>query len=548
MAVALLVATAATARADVLDDLYSKRLLFDAAGRPVVPVGLMEKQARVVLRGATSIAIGDAAPVPVPPGAAVVVEDQGGKPAPVEKLVVVETLEGDARARRNDVVAAWADKGVAVSLVPAGGTYGVRGTVVDVRALLVVATPPVDDKTLAQAGARPVVVERATRVPVGRMRVVVGDAAPKTAPWIRATGGPITVERVEHSRGYAQHGYEDRTFSGEVLVVPGPTGALAAVNLVHEDVLVSGILPSEMFPNAPIEALKAQAVTARGELFAKIGRRHFADPFLVCSEQHCQVYKGTAAETPNTARAAAETRGELAFVDDELVDSVYSACCGGHTEPADVVWDRPPKSALRGVVDAPYADPATRPWLDPLVSSSPLYGRADHAAAATVPVDLRDEADVRRFLALPRDAAWCGRSTFNQKGDAYRWERRFAKADLDAAFADLGVGAVRRIAVEERGAGGRLRALVVEGDKKTARVLRELPVRRRLGNLRSGLFVVDEERAADGALVAVVLRGAGYGHGAGMCQQGAIGMAEGGKTYREILRHYYPGAEVRSVF
>jgi SpoIID/LytB domain protein len=79
-------------------------------------------------------------------------------------------------------------------------------------------------------------------------------------------------------------------------------------------------------------------------------------------------------------------------------------------------------------------------------------------------------------------------------------------------------------------------------------VLRELPVRKRLKNLRSGLFVVDEERDEQGRLVAVVLRGAGFGHGAGMCQQGAIGMAEAGAGYADILRHYYAGAEVKKVF
>ena len=105
-----------------------------------------------------------------------------------------------------------------------------------------------------------------------------------------------------------------------------------------------------------------------------------------------------------------------------------------------------------------------------------------------------------------------------------------------------------RVFVEDRGPGGRLRALVVEGSKKTARVLRELPVRKKLGNLRSGLFVIDEERDAKGALVAVTLKGAGFGHGSGMCQQGAIGMAEAGHDYRAILQHYYAGSEVKRVF
>ena len=161
---------------------------------------------------------------------------------------------------------------------------------------------------------------------------------------------------------------------------------------------------------------------------------------------------------------------------------------------------------------------------------------------------LANDGDVRAFLDEPRESAWCGRSTLNQKGRAWRWEKRFDRAELTKAFADLGVGEVNKVVVEERGPGGRLRSLRVEGTLQTARVLRELPVRKHLGNLRSGLFVIDEERGADGVLVAVTLKGAGFGHGSGMCQQGAIGMAEAGASYKDILAHYYNGAVVKPVF
>jgi stage II sporulation protein D len=215
------------------------------------------------------------------------------------------------------------------------------------------------------------------------------------------------------------------------------------------------------------------------------------------------------------------------------------------TEAADVVWDRPPHSTLAGRADAPFADPSSRPWLEPTLESSAVFVGAPKTE---VPLDLRTDDAVRTLLAVPRDATFCGRSSFNQKGDVYRWERRFSRVDLDNIFADLGVGEVTKLVVEERGPGGRLRALRVEGKKGSGRVLRELPVRKKLGNLRSGLFVIEEDREPTGRLVAVTLKGAGFGHGSGMCQQGAIGMAEAGHDYKQILRHYYAGAEVRRVF
>jgi stage II sporulation protein D len=547
----------------IVEDLYSHRLLFDDRGRPVVPVGMMQGAARVVVEAESGLVVtvpqasGAEARLEVPPRTPLIVEKgtSGGGAAVVEELWVLETLEGEDRARKREAAAQWRSRGVDVEILDVGGVYGVKGTVVDNRAaLLVVRAAPAGGardrallEKLEKLGARPALVERLLKAP--SLEVRAGKLR-GTAVRLAARGrGGILVRDVEHSVGYADHGFADRVLRGEVVVAPDKKGGLAVVNLVDEDALVAGVLPSEMFATAPIEALKAQAVTARGELFAKIGRRHFADPHLVCSEQHCQVYKGVTAEHPRANQAAEETRGELAFVDGRLVDSVYSACCGGHTEAADAVWDRPPHSALAGRVDAPLADPHSRPWLQPSVEGSAFAARAAHGAGApAVPLDLRREEAVRAFLALPRQSAFCGRSSFNQKGDAWRWERRFTSADLDAAFADLGVGEVRALRIDERGPGGRLRALVIEGSKKSARVLRELPVRRRFGNLRSGLFVIDEERGPDGRLVAVVLRGAGFGHGSGMCQQGAIGMAEAGYDYRQILRHYYAGAEVRKVF
>lgn len=557
--IAALLTLGLVAPAGLVDDLYSHRLLFDEAGGPAVPIGMMQGRDHVVVVGEHGLVISleGGAPIEVPPRAPVVIERVGGAPARVRELWVLETLEGEARARRHAAADTWRARGVPAQVFDVGGVYGVKGTVVDNRAAYL-AIPktgahldPAMAALLAQHGVRETLLEWLEALPRVQLRVQLRAAGGTgaAARIVGNDGAPILVKDVEHSAGYAEHGFADRLVRGAVLIAPDRQGKLAVVNLVDEDALVAGVLPSEMFASAPIEALKAQAVTARGELFAKIGRRHFADPFQVCSEQHCQVYRGVSAEHPRTRQAADETKGELCFVGDRLVESVYSACCGGHTEAADVVWDRPAQSALAGRADVPFADPVGRAWLAPDVERSALSVRGRHERAAPViPLDVRSDAAVEALLAAPRQATWCGRSSFNQKGDVYRWTRRFTRAELDVAFADLGVGAVTRVAVEERGPGGRLRALVVEGERGKARVLRELPVRKRLNNLRSGLFVVDEERDAGGALVAVTLRGAGFGHGSGMCQQGAIGMAEGGHDYRAILRHYYVGAVVKRVF
>jgi stage II sporulation protein D len=507
-----------TAGASLADELSGGRLLFDEQGQPFVAVGLMKGQREVTVRGtAMTIDVGDG-PVTLPGATSVIITIEKSVPAKVTEHWVIETLEREARAGKKDRLLHWQQTGVAASSLSVGGTYGVKGTVVDTRAELIV----VPAQSALPAELRPVPVRMTDVASAMTVRVRIGKTTMRGPSLLvrPSATGTIAVDKVEHSVGYAEHGHENRTFRGDIAVVADELGLMSVVNIADESTIIAGVLPAEMFHRAPMDALKAQAVTARGELYSKMGRRHFTDAFHVCSEQHCQVYKGLTAATPSTNEAAASTVGELAFVGEQLIESVYSASCGGHTEPAEVVWDRPPHVALRGVTDAPGGPPLL----------------------------LSEEAAVRAFLRAERTSSFCGISSFNQKGDAWRWHKRFDQAQLQAAFADLDVGVVKQLRIDERGPGGRLRSLIIVGTKKTERVLRELPVRRRLGNLRSGLFVIDEERSPNGDLVAVVLHGAGFGHGSGMCQQGAIGMAEAGNDYRDIIRHYYGGAEVKRVF
>lgn len=529
------------AKASALDDLYSNRLLFDETGVPLLPVRLMEGQRSVHIssKGGMRVRVDSEQREQVlGPGELLEAGHVFGEPALIRELSVVETLEGTKRQERFQALARWQKRIADVQLHEVGGVYGVAGSVLDNRASLLVVPRALDSDEIQRWKLRPTSSEELLRLPGlgldlrfpgGERRV--GSA--KRPAWIRirpAKGTELDIQRVEHSKGYANHGYADRSFAGEVWLVPDRAGQIAVVNLVPESILVAGILPSEMFASAPMATLKAQAVTARGEIFAKVGRRHLGDPYLVCSAQCCQVYKGRGAEHPRTTKAAEETAGEMAFLNGKLVDSVYSACCGGHTEPGHIVWDRPPTPALMGRADAAPADLRKSAWRDKDL------------------LDLSREEHVRKFLALPRELSFCGASTFNQKGDAFRWTRRFSRDDLNRYLEELELGEIQSLRVMGRGPGGRLRSLEIIGSARRVRIDRELPVRKRFGNLRSGLFVIDEERDERGTLLAVTFTGGGFGHGAGMCQQGAIGMAEAGYSYREILRHYYLGAEVVRIF
>jgi SpoIID/LytB domain protein len=278
--------------------------------------------------------------------------------------------------------------------------------------------------------------------------------------------------------------------------------------------LLRGLVPSEIPASSPREALQAQAVTARSYVLAQIGTRHLSDPYALCSEVHCQAYHGEGAEAASTDAAVRATAGEALFDRGGLlVDGVYSAMCGGHGEDNDAVWNNLPSSSLRGKPDLPAA--AARRWRGGLSTGARLKAFLDHPARS-----------------------WCSAGPKKR----YRWTRSFTRAEMDEIGAALGAGRVERIAVLERGVSGRALALEVSGSEARVVIEGELRIRRAFRNLDSAMFLVS--RSGEGW----VFRGGGWGHGAGMCQWGAVGRARAGQDYREILRAYFSGAEVAKIY
>ncbi len=125
----------------------------------------------------------------------------------------------------------------------------------------------------------------------------------------------------------------------------------------------------------------------------------------------------------------------------------------------------------------------------------------------------------------------------------YRWEERLTPAQIAKSMARYGnPGRVLDLQVRRTGVSGRVIELAVQGSEREI-VLRGLEVRFALG-VRENLFVIDRELSKDGSVRQFVITGKGWGHGVGLCQVGAFGMAQAGSTYEEILKHYYSGIEL----
>jgi SpoIID/LytB domain protein len=138
--------------------------------------------------------------------------------------------------------------------------------------------------------------------------------------------------------------------------------------------------------------------------------------------------------------------------------------------------------------------------------------------------------------------AWCNKAKLGKA--KFRWTERLAIPELTTRVAAEypEVGRVRGLIARQRGGSGRIGVLAIQGDKATVEVSGDLHIRRLLGGLRSTLFEIKREGDA------FVLRGAGFGHGVGMCQMGAIGMAGAGKSEKQILAHYYRGSHLHRLY
>ncbi|HUS32455.1 MAG TPA: SpoIID/LytB domain-containing protein, partial [Kofleriaceae bacterium] len=291
-------------------------------------------------------------------------------------------------------------------------------------------------------------------------------------------------------------------------------GSLLAANAVSEDKLLAGLVPAEMYPDAPQAALEAQAIAARTELLQKIGRRNLTDPFLLCSTQQCQVYAGAGKEDPRTTKAIEKTRGIVLLRDGGgMVDIRYSATCGGHSEDNEAIWGGEPDPSLRG-------------------------HRDDSKGGITRVTD----DNIGAFLDEDPKKFWCGK--VEKAKTKFRWTEKIAADDLTVRVSTEypEIGRIKDIEPKQRGVSGRIEVLTIKGDKASVDVTGDLHIRRLLGGLKSTLFEVKRDGKT------FVFHGGGFGHGVGMCQLGAIGMADAGKAHKDILGHYYRGTHLHKLY
>ncbi|HHY48086.1 MAG TPA: SpoIID/LytB domain-containing protein [Firmicutes bacterium] len=392
-------------------------------------------------------------------------------------------------------------------------------------------------------------------------------------------------------------------YRGKIEVRPSRTpGKLRIINVVGLEDYLRGVVPNEMPVTFPIEALKAQAVAARSYTLARLGK-HSQDMADLCDGTHCHVYYGARSEDPRSDEAVLTTRGLFLTYQLDIAQAFYSSTAGGYTENNENVWPDPecgnfpgkPIPYLRGVPDDEGIGPLTteeafRRFLDErkgrfdsgspyfrwqeewtgselekvLNTTLPQYGvlravtpptgppapdpgtltpaASDAVSSEPVPGDNAPRA--------PETPACDNGSPVPKQGSMPGTSQApFTRQTSSPGPALL--GRLLDIRVLERGVSGKIMSCEVEGTEATWIIQGESnirsvfkPVSKTSSALRSANVAFDIKRDKDGNIVRVIARGAGFGHGVGLSQWGARGMALAKYKFGDILKHYYTGARI----
>jgi len=386
-----------------------------------------------------------------------------------------------------------------------------------------------------------------------------------TAPKIEAVvPGPhstpehptFLLKNVRIGIGFHWDRLEDQEFEGTLEIRDNADGTQTAINRLDVEDYLSSVITSEMSATSSLELLKAHAVISRSWVLRPIispstctDKPDLSDPdrhviwyerdahegFDVCADDHCQRYEGITRrdEHPeaaaNVQKAIDATRGQVLMYDGKVCDARFYKSCGGATELFENAWANEHYDYLE-------------PVRDEIGTSLP---------------DLTIEENAQEFIRTA-PSAYCNTTdarilsqvlnNYDQETkDFYRWTVQYTAAELSDIIRErsgIDFGEILDLVPIKRGPSARLYEMQIVGSKRTMVIGKELEIRKWLSrsHLYSSAFVVDRNEQGD-----FILTGAGWGHGVGLCQIGAAVMADKGYTYEQILAHYFPGSELKTI-
>ena len=357
---------------------------------------------------------------------------------------------------------------------------------------------------------------------------------------------------------------EKQRFTGS-LKLKRSGNKIVVINIVPLEKYLISVISSEMNSKSSIQLLKSHAIVSRSWVLAQLEKSKIAGKqkkaakpnfesenelikwydkeehllFDVCADDHCQRYQGVTKIFSNAALTAIdETRGLVLTSGGSICDTRYSKSCGGVTESFKNVWEPKEYEYLTSIVDYKYYpenynlnfsdENIARKWIKG--NPSAYCNTSDQRILSQVLLDFDQETK-----------------------DFYRWKVEYTQKELSEIIklkSKIDFGEIVDLVPIERGDSSRLIKLKIVGTKKVVTIGKELEIRRTLSpsHLYSSAIIIEKSDIQNNIPQKFVIRGAGWGHGVGLCQIGAAVMASIGHQFDEILLHYFKDAVLKKIY
>ena len=347
------------------------------------------------------------------------------------------------------------------------------------------------------------------------------------------------IHSVPAGRGFHWEKTIDVKVAGD-LRIKISNGYIFVINQIKLEQYLASVATSEMGSACPPALLEAQTIVARSWIIAAAEQKHSKIGIDACNDDCCQRYQGITNITNKSRQASKKTFGHFLIHDDQICDTRYSKSCGGISENNENVWNESSKPYLRAIFDG---------------------------SSKTIP-DLSNNQKLQNWIKNPPNC-YCGYKYINEKnlkkyigkvdkkGAYFRWSVRFTQDELTRVVnqkCNTSFEAVTSLNPLKRGVSGRITKLEISGieneKSRNIHLNSEYEIRDALHPefLYSSAFIIILDSDENQIIKSITLKGAGWGHGVGLCQIGALGMALSNKTSAEILFHYFPSTKIKKIY
>ncbi|MBU0529055.1 SpoIID/LytB domain-containing protein [bacterium] len=321
------------------------------------------------------------------------------------------------------------------------------------------------------------------------------------------------------------------------VIIQNHNGYLFIINELPLEQYLPYVSTSEMNPDCPSALLEAQTIAARSWLLANRKVNHPKLDIDVCNDDCCQRYQGVTDIPDKSLQAIQKTFGQVLLYNNEICDARYSKCCGGITESFENVWGGKPIPYLSGIPDFPPNNNQTDDLLNFIKSSPPAFCSERYVKPS----------DIKKYLGK-----------VDKSSSYYRWNIAYSQKEITSIInqkLDLDATNIINISPLKRGYSGRITKLKIDyinkSDKNKSIILNsEYDIRNALHKqfLYSSAIIIEQKTQRNYLPEKFKFIGAGWGHGVGLCQIGALGMALNEYSAGDILKHYFKNIKIEKIY